>query len=506
MRLNLLAISLSCVASPICWLFCAPLALASECGEVAGKMRHGEIRWDESAIYVQGTAAPNLSQKNLTMIKRGASRAARLDAYRKAAAVLGGVTLTATESVGDVPGANSHVSGFLQGAELCDSKFYADGGVDLVLRVPMASVYTNLATDIPPVKIEYGTSEYTGMVIDVRALPFIPAMIPTLTLASGQTVLDQQTRSKTLPVRYVYSETSPLISQFTGINPLFVEATSLGTSSPSEIFLEASATSALSSKPGFLSEGQTVIVMREPSQIDCKAMTASVRETQVDWVNRLVLSRGYGDVDFSKDTSQAVRLRLLERSAEVDAERLLSLESVARATNNEHSTVQNVLVNAVRCGAKFFKDGKAEVVQAVPLDQLTFPMQWASGVMNESASEDLGLYTGLVIDARHLDGFVPTIAPSFSSSGGDLLYNSKQVEGTYGRTWGGAGYQLSVEDAMSDERTGDSPLVVVPMGQIEGSPHVLLFSEEVAEKIRQLGSQTHVLQKAALVIVLPEAG
>lgn len=473
-----------------------------DCGEIGNQIGHGEIRWDESAIYVQGTAAPNLAQKNLTMIKRGASRAARMDAYRKAAAVLAGVSLTASSKVGDLPGATSRVSGFIRGATLCKSKFYADGGVDLVLRIPMASVYANLKSDAKAASVSTGASEYSGLIVDVRHLPFVPAIVPTLASTDGFKFLEQSSAINQLPVKYVYSDASTLLEEVAGKKPLKVSAVSLGLFSPSEIVLEASAIDALKLKPEFLGQGRTVIIMRKPKEINCKEMTVSITETKVDWVRRLILTRGYGEVDFSSDYDQAVKMRLMERAAEVDAERRLTTEAIDLSTNRELKGSISVLVNAARCGAKYFKDGKAEVVLAAPLDQLVLPIPWASKTATPEAHEN-NTSTGVIIDARQLQGFMPTLAPVLIGPSGELLYGSEFVQAAYGRTFGGAGYVENLEAAIVDERIGFKPLVLKPLKHVEGQAHVLQFSTKDAERIQMLAARSDVLARAAIVIVLP---
>ena len=68
----------------------------TRCGEIADRISHVDIVWTENAIFVQGTAAPNLSDsyKPVSTIKRETQRAATLEAYRKAAEVLAGVNIT----------------------------------------------------------------------------------------------------------------------------------------------------------------------------------------------------------------------------------------------------------------------------------------------------------------------------------------------------------------------------------------------------------------------------
>jgi len=488
---------------------------AEDCGEIADQIGHGEIRWDEAAIYVQGTAAPNLLQKNMSMIKRGASRAARLDAYRKAASVLAGVSLTASLQVGDVPGATSRVRGFIQGARLCKSKFYADGGVDLVLRIPLVSVYKSLQTTEDPLdlatEVSNGTSsdgtddglEYTGLIVDVRDLSFVPAMAPMLSSPEGVTLLDEHTGGVGLPVQYVYPNSPGILTQVAGTRPLRVPAISLGDRSPSEIVLDPGTSALLAKDHGFRYAGKTVLIVSEPGRIDCRSMASRVNEAEVDWVNRIILSRGHGQVDFAADYEQAVQMRLMERAAEVDAERLLVTGAYELVTNGEIQGKPAPLVNAVRCGAKYFKDGKAEVVTAVPMDQLNVPLSWGAKIAEGEVASDTRVPTGVILNTSQIQDYVPSYSPKLVDPQGEVLYSNEFVTGAYGRTYGGAAYHSSNESAVLDKRTGAAPVEITPVGLVDNRPGVLQLSAEDAKIFRQLAQNSSVLKRGAVSIILP---
>ena len=53
-----------------CRLFIAPSGSFAEsnCGEIADRITHGAIVWTENAMFVQGTAAPNLSESLIDRI------------------------------------------------------------------------------------------------------------------------------------------------------------------------------------------------------------------------------------------------------------------------------------------------------------------------------------------------------------------------------------------------------------------------------------------------------
>ena len=101
-----------------CRLFIAPSGSFAEsnCGAIADRITHGATVWTENAIFVQGTAAPNLSDpyKPVSTIKRETKRAATLDAYRKAAEVLAGVYITGDRMASDTPLITSRIQAYVR--------------------------------------------------------------------------------------------------------------------------------------------------------------------------------------------------------------------------------------------------------------------------------------------------------------------------------------------------------------------------------------------------------
>ena len=109
------------------------------CSGLADKVSHGYVLWTQNAIIAQGTAAPNLSDPNkpLSVIKHEAKRAATLDAYRKIAGVLAGINVTSTTFAGDSPHVISQINAYVRQPKICKTKYYADGGFDIVVKVPL---------------------------------------------------------------------------------------------------------------------------------------------------------------------------------------------------------------------------------------------------------------------------------------------------------------------------------------------------------------------------------
>lgn len=492
----------------------APVSLAQQsCEEAAAKVGHGGVLWSEQAVIVQGTAAPNLSsgQTNVSIIKRMAQRAAQVDAYRKAAAILAGVRVTSFSDAGDSPRVTSVISALISGATLCKTKFYADGGVDVAIRLPLTGAIAAVEEeDVGRIPVT-GASAHTGLIIDARHLDFVPAVIPRVLSPAGAPLFDRRFVSPEMLERGLavhYSHTKELAAQHAGENPISVKAVALGDVSPSDLVVDAGAAGLLDEKPAFLGSGSVVVLTREPEPVDCRAMTASVNGVMVDWQERLLLARGNGQVDFAGQQDEAVQMRMMERAAEVDAERLLTShasEKLGLGSQASDSAVagQHTLVNAVRCGAKYFRDGKAELVLGVPVDRIRMEIEWGSpdrlsGVVGQDS------HTGLIVDATQVMAFVPSLAPVLSSIEGQTLYSASNVSRSYGRVWGGAGYHTTVVDAAADVRVGSSPVMIEATGVAQGEPGKLLLSDEAAAKLASLASDTSALRRGAVVIVVAQ--
>ena len=199
---------------------------------------------------------------------------------------------------------------------------------------------------------------------------------------------------------------------------------------------------------------------------------------------------------------------MMEKAAEVDAERkLLELilninvdgNKILKQTLSQPNQIVGVVKNAVRCSAKYFKDGSAEVVLAIPID----------GIVPESAvpGKDRSTYmtvmesyaSGLIIDASDLD-FKPAFAPKIMAPDGRELYGPDMVSKAYVRQYGIVGYRPSLDKAKSDKRTGDRPLVV-RADSITENPSQLVLAAKDVNKIAQLNTMAGPLSQGRVIII-----
>jgi len=373
------------VSFVICILFNMPYEAEAQdnCGGIADKISHGFILWTENAIIAQGTAAPNLSDpdKPVSAIKHEAQRAATLDAYGKIAGVLAGINVTSATFAADSPHIISRINAYVRQPKICKTKYYADGGVDIVVKVPLAGELVKALLPDAGKNVATSKSKYTGLIVDASAVAFSPAIAPRL-LAPDGTVLYSQEKVrldivvKRGTVKYV-QDRKAIKKDHVGKRPLEARVTSLGAISPGDLVVDQNVATILADSPAFLGYGKVAIITSPIRKIDCKELASKKVDQMIDWERKIAVAKGTGRVNFSQKVDNSVRMRMMEKAAEVDAERKL-LELILKINVDGNNTLKNtldtsnqiegVVKNAVRCSAKYFKDGSAEVVLAAPFD------------------------------------------------------------------------------------------------------------------------------------------
>lgn len=110
--------------------------------QVIQKIGHGQVNWTNKVIVVTGSAAPNLKGGVVAaQVRLQTERAAELDAYRKILEIVKGVRVDTSWTVGDmmqsVPEVKTTVEGLIKGMKRIDTKYYSDGGVDVIVQVDL---------------------------------------------------------------------------------------------------------------------------------------------------------------------------------------------------------------------------------------------------------------------------------------------------------------------------------------------------------------------------------
>ena len=488
---------------------------AEDCRGIADEITHGNVLWTQNTVVVQGTAAPAISKnmnQSVAAIKQQAKRAATIDAYRKLAALFSGVRVTSESLAADNPRFTTEIQAFVRRAEICKTKFYADGGVDMVAAAPLSNAFAMDKLSGAGSKVAHAKSRFTGLVVDASGVSFAPALAPRLLGADGSILFSLENVKKEVLVNrgaVVYANNLETIdSEILGGNPLTVKAIGLGSVSPSDLVIASEAIGVLSGSPAFLGEGRVVIITGQDRNIACKDLAPKVKDTLVDWEKRIILASGTGKVNFTRKMETATRIRMLERSAEVDAQRkLLEAFSQIRVAGdkmlkdlpNASRHTMGVVLNAARCNAKFFKDGTAEMVMAAPIDGMGVKgaeLGKTGGAILKNSELDV---TGLIVDAGGLR-FKPVLSPSILGPDGTRAFDSTAVAKAYVEHYGAVGYRSSISEAASDRRIGNAPVVVKAINTSDDAGQLVLSAED-ADRVEQLKNKTGLLSQGRVIIV-----
>jgi hypothetical protein len=241
---------------------------------VVEKLQHGEVNWTKKTVIATGSGAPDLKQPNVAAVRLNAERAALLNAYRNVLETLKGVKVTATmtgeQSLADAQ-VRTQVQGIIQGCKTVDTRYYSDGGVDVVIRCPLDG---GLSTALAPVKEkkavnEKGDKKFTGLVIDAVGLKAQPAIAPRVVDDSGNELYVREMVAPTVlrqtgAVAYAKTLDSAKHDSRVGNNPLVIKASGIGTV-PSDVIVPKDEAAKLAAENQyFLSEGRVVIATDGP--------------------------------------------------------------------------------------------------------------------------------------------------------------------------------------------------------------------------------------------------
>jgi len=241
---------------------------------VVEKLEHGEVNWTEKTVLATGSGAPNLKLANVAQVRLAAERAAKIDAYRNILETLKGVKITAKTSGADQlenGQIKTQVEGIIRGCKTVDTRYYSDGGVDVVIKCPLDG---GLGTVLSPVKEHKevntkGDQKYSGLIIDAVGLKAQPALSPKITSDGGQEVYSpEMVNPNNLRLHgaatYTRSVDDAKQNERVGATPLIVKATSVG-DMPSEIKISADDASKLKDvNQTFLAEARVVIATDGP--------------------------------------------------------------------------------------------------------------------------------------------------------------------------------------------------------------------------------------------------
>ena len=235
---------------------------------VVQKLKHGEVNWTDKTVMATGSGAPNLKLPNVAAIRLNAERAAKLSAYRNVVETLRGVRINAEKtgkSALEQPDVRTQVEGIVRGCKVVDTRYYSDGGVDVVLKCPLDG---GLATSMAPVKGQAGIksgekSEFSGLVVDATGLGVKPSLQPRIMDGAGRAFYTVEMVSPNAlrqhgAAAYVGTVESARRMERVGKKPLVLKATRLSKSKTDLIVADVAALK--EGSPAFLREARVVVV------------------------------------------------------------------------------------------------------------------------------------------------------------------------------------------------------------------------------------------------------
>lgn len=241
---------------------------------VVEKLQHGEVNWTKKTVLATGSGAPDLKQPNVAAVRLNAERAALLNAYRNVLETLKGVKITASQTgeqtLGDAQ-VRTQVQGIIQGCKTVDTRYFSDGGVDVVIRCPLDG---GLSTVLAPVKErkavnEKGEKKYTGLVIDAVGTKAQPAIAPRVVDDAGTEVYSREVVTPNVlrsSGAAVYTRTLDQARKDprAGANPLVLKATGVGAVASDVVISKDDAAKLAAENCSFLAEGHVVIATDGP--------------------------------------------------------------------------------------------------------------------------------------------------------------------------------------------------------------------------------------------------
>ena len=173
------------------WLWTSS-ALAEEVSQTIG---HGKINWSTKTITATGSGAPNLKAPNVAVARLGAERAAKMDALRNILEAVKGVRVSGVESAGSrmdaAPEVKAKVEGIVRRFKVLDTKYYSDGGVDVIVEVALDGVLTETLVSEAGAKAASSSADpsgTTGVIINAKGLGVTPALAPRILNDKGQEI------------------------------------------------------------------------------------------------------------------------------------------------------------------------------------------------------------------------------------------------------------------------------------------------------------------------------
>lgn len=265
-----------------CLVCAAGLALAQDAGESGKvtegdlKLDHGQVNWTERTITATGSGAPDLKAANVAVARLGAERVAKLDALRNILETLKGVRVNSDVTVKNEMVTSSEMRTKIEGVarkfKVLKTKYYSDGGVDLVVQMsldgPLASTLLDAGDKTDQVPTD-GSAKNTGLIVDARGMKVLPALAPKLLDESGRVIyspsfLTEAALQDQGVVGYYRDLGAAKKADRVGNKPLVLKALKTDDAGKSNVVLSNADAERLSNPDadlGYLTEGRVIIVI-----------------------------------------------------------------------------------------------------------------------------------------------------------------------------------------------------------------------------------------------------
>lgn len=237
---------------------------AASASDVVQKSDKAEVNFSKRTITVTGSGTFSNNASNAAQARLKATKAAKMDAQRNAIEALKGVAISSQATVGtEIKGneTKAKVEGVLRNFEVVDTKYFADGGVDVIIRVPLDGALAEALVGGGKGSTALADNGYTGVILDATGLKAEPALAPRVTDDAGTelysaSVIDKSKVGEHGAAAYVKSVDAAKAVKFLGDKPAIVKVSKL--EGKTDFVVAAKDAKDVLGK--FLSEGKVVVV------------------------------------------------------------------------------------------------------------------------------------------------------------------------------------------------------------------------------------------------------
>lgn len=238
-------------------------------------MGYGEINWTKLTIRAKGNGLPNPQVSELSRATIGADREAKKEALDNLMKTIKAVPIdsriTFQQKIEESDVINSKVQELIRNAEIIETTYFSDGGVKIIVELPLVCPLINLIlpTAEPKAEVKVDEKANTGLIIDTRGLKVNPVLAPKIMDEEGKEVyssslISSEGLGKWGVVEYLKDFSLSQKKNRIGKNPLIVKGVRLAAPGLHDIIIsndDAQKLNLLVKDHNFLSNGEVIIVI-----------------------------------------------------------------------------------------------------------------------------------------------------------------------------------------------------------------------------------------------------